>query len=108
VEASEFSMPEPDVYVERPPAEPGAYPSGDDIELAVEVSVTTLAHDRDIKGPVYAEAGIPEYWIVVPQGSTAYLLRHTEPAGTTYRRVVRVELPDGIEGLDVEAVRAVR
>jgi len=32
--------------------------------LIVEVSDTTLAFDRERKGPLYAKAGIPEYWIL--------------------------------------------
>jgi Uma2 family endonuclease len=35
-----------------------------DIDLVVEVSDTTLAFDREIKGREYAEAGIAEYWVV--------------------------------------------
>ena len=39
-----------------------------DILLVIEVSHTTLYHDRERKIPIYAEAGIPEVWIVnVPQ-----------------------------------------
>jgi len=32
--------------------------------LVVEISDTTLSRDRDRKLPLYAQAGIPEYWIV--------------------------------------------
>jgi Uma2 family endonuclease len=32
--------------------------------LVVEVADSTLVFDRDIKGGLYARAGIPEYWIV--------------------------------------------
>lgn len=32
--------------------------------LIVEVADTTLSLDRDRKRPIYARAGIPEYWIV--------------------------------------------
>lgn len=107
VDAGEHSMVEPDVYVERDPvATPAdAYTSARALCLVVEVSVSTLARDLGAKLAVYAGAGIPEYWVVVPRGSTAYLLRHTEPEGTTYRRLARVELPGGVGALDVDAVR---
>jgi Uma2 family endonuclease len=32
--------------------------------LVVEIAETSLRTDRDIKGSLYAQAGIPEYWIV--------------------------------------------
>lgn len=32
--------------------------------LVVEVADTSLDYDRDVKGSLYAMAGIPEYWIV--------------------------------------------
>lgn len=32
--------------------------------LVVEVADTSLAYDRQTKGPLYARTGIPEYWIV--------------------------------------------
>jgi Uma2 family endonuclease len=60
------SEPEPDVAVVR-----GAsalfrqrHPSGSDLALVIEVADTTLRLDRGDKLPVYAAAGIPEYWIV--------------------------------------------
>lgn len=60
------SEPEPDLvvirgnrrdYTERHPG-PG------DIALIVEVSDSTLAHDRSIKKRLYARADIPVYWII--------------------------------------------
>jgi len=39
-------------------------PGPADTLLVVEVANSTLAFDRDRKGPMYAKAGIPEYWIV--------------------------------------------
>jgi Uma2 family endonuclease len=32
--------------------------------LVVEVAESSLAYDRDVKGPLYARAGIADYWIV--------------------------------------------
>lgn len=36
----------------------------DEVAIIIEVSDSSLAHDRNNKLPVYATAGIPEYWIV--------------------------------------------
>jgi Uma2 family endonuclease len=40
------------------------HPSPDDIFIVLEVADTTLEKDRIVKSAIYAEAGIPEYWIV--------------------------------------------
>src|SRR5438045_7962315 len=39
-------------------------PTPEDVLLIIEVSDTTLKYDRTTKTTLYAEAGIPEYWIV--------------------------------------------
>ena len=57
--------PQPDVTLLAPRAD--AYPQhprAEDILLLIEVADTSLAHDRDVKIPLYARAGIPEVWLV--------------------------------------------
>ena len=39
-------------------------PSPDDVLLIVEVSESSLRHDREVKVPLYARHNIPEVWIV--------------------------------------------
>jgi Uma2 family endonuclease len=60
------SEPEPDVAVV-----PGTYrdfrdhhPAPSEVRLVVEISDSSLAHDRNKKGMTYAMAGIADYWIV--------------------------------------------
>jgi Uma2 family endonuclease len=62
----ELSEPEPDITVARGPEERyfAAHPTPEEIAMLAEVSDTTLEYDRTINGPLYAEAGIPYYWIV--------------------------------------------
>jgi Uma2 family endonuclease len=38
-------------------------PRPGDVLLLVEVADSSLDYDRDVKGPLYAENGIVEYWI---------------------------------------------
>jgi Uma2 family endonuclease len=40
------------------------HPRPQDIGLLIEVADTSLDEDRDYKGPLYALADIPLYWIV--------------------------------------------
>lgn len=89
------SLWEPDVYVldeprEAPiPDEDEEYPDANDVLLAVEVSVSTLAYDRRVKLPVYARNGIPECWIVRPGGDAT---RYTEPGEGGYGRSEKFHL----------------
>jgi Putative restriction endonuclease len=60
------SEPEPDVVVARGPDTryAGRHPGPRDIALAIEVADSTLAFDRDEKGPLYAAERIPQFWLV--------------------------------------------
>lgn len=62
----ELSEPEPDIAVARGPEERyfAAHPTPEEIAMLAEVSETTLEYDRTVKGPLYATAGIPYFWIV--------------------------------------------
>jgi|APFre7841882630_1041343.scaffolds.fasta_scaffold126378_1 Uma2 family endonuclease len=59
------SVPEPDLSVLRPRDDfyGSSTPRPRDVFLIIEVADTTLDYDRDVKRPMYAEAGIIEYWI---------------------------------------------
>ena len=60
------SEPEPDLTVVH--GDPQQYfdrhPGTNDIPLVIEVAEATLTRDRRGKKRVYAQAGIPQYWIV--------------------------------------------
>lgn len=77
-------------------------PTVGDVLLLVEVSDTTRGTDRGVKVPLYAEAGIPQVWIVNLDEDLIEV--YSEPAGGQYRRASRVgrggmlALPDGLEG----------
>jgi Uma2 family endonuclease len=61
------SEPEPDVYVVRATKTILAKANPSTADLVIEVAIHTLALDREL-APVYAEADVKEYWIViVPQ-----------------------------------------
>jgi len=45
-------------------------------DIVVEIlSPTTSAHDRATKIPLYAQAGVPEMWLIDPQAKTVEVLR---------------------------------
>ncbi len=77
-------------------------PGPEDVLLLVEVSDSTLKFDRGDKLQLYAEAGIPEYWIVnlVDGVVEAY----SDPNAGTYQTMRTAQrgetllLPGGLEG----------
>jgi Uma2 family endonuclease len=60
------SEPEPDFALLVPRADfyASGKPRSGDAYLVIEVADTSLDYDREVKGPLYAENGIAEYWIV--------------------------------------------
>ncbi len=58
-------------------------PNANDVLLVIEVSDSTLEFDLKEKLPVYAEAGIPEYWVVNLEDYVLEVYR--EPIGRQYR-----------------------
>lgn len=76
------SEPEPDVYIVR--GKPEDYqkqqPSAQDVALVIEVAEATLSQDRVTKKWIYAEAGIPVYWIVNLVNQQVEVF--TKPSGT--------------------------
>lgn len=81
------SEPEPDLYLVPPPFSryEGRIPEAADALLVVEISDTTLAYHRGTKLRLYAEAGIPEVWIL--NLGSGQLEVYREPQGGGYRRL---------------------
>ena len=99
------SKPEPDISLLRPSADfyATATPCSDDIFFLVEVADSSLEFDRRGKLPLYAEAGIAEYWIVnlidecievhrQPKSDGTYGERQILSAGDTIHSVLATDL----------------
>jgi Uma2 family endonuclease len=74
-------QPQPDVVVLRRGAPRRRVPLAEHALLVIEVADTSLDHDRPIKMPLYAMAGIPEYWIADLKGERVEVYREPSPAG---------------------------
>lgn len=61
-----YSEPEPDLAIVAgaPRDYRARHPGPAEVALLVEVAESSLEYDRAEKGPAYASAGIPVYWIV--------------------------------------------
>jgi Uma2 family endonuclease len=61
----EHDAPQPDLTLLKPRADAYRHhPRPPDTLLVIEVADSSLAYDRDVKIPLYADAGIPEVWLV--------------------------------------------
>lgn len=76
----DFNAPEPDVFVVRN-FSGRKYAQASDAVLVVEVSISTRAKDLRIKSPLYARAGISEFWIVEPEARLIRVFRDPHPDG---------------------------
>lgn len=93
VALADDTEPQPDIAVLRrrrvPYKEREAW--AEDALLLIEVADSSLAYDRTTKRRLYAEAGIPEYWVVDCIAETVEV--HRTPSAEGYRDVTRVAGP---------------
>lgn len=104
LDLGETSIPEPDVAVVagRPEDHMTAHPTT--ALLVIEVAESSLIQDRLTKAPLYAAAGIPEYWVVNLRDRCVEVHRRPIPAERRYDES-RIARPG--ETLDVAALPAV-
>ena len=89
VELDDSTQPQPDLALLRRRADfyESGHPKPGDIFLIVEVADTTVEADRQVKIPLYAEAGIPEVWLVdIHEGCVEV---HRNPSGEGYAEVLK-------------------
>lgn len=78
------SEPEPDVALLRFRRDfyRDGKPRAADTLLVVEVAATSEEFDREIKGPMYARGGVPEFWLVCLTTGAVEVRRGPNPDGT--------------------------
>jgi len=83
IRLGEHSEPQPDLALLRPRSDfyAQAHPGPGDILLVVEVAEVSAHYDRAIKLPLYAQAGIPEVWLVDLAHDRVEVCRSPEPRG---------------------------
>ena len=99
VRLDEYDEPQPDLYLLRPKED--FYASGHagpkDILLIVEVADSSLEYDQSIKLGLYAETGVPEYWIADVRNDC--LVAYTDLRENTYRTTRHFQRGDMIAPL---------
>ena len=81
VRLDDGAEPEPDLALLYRDAPEDRVPEAANVLLVVEVAVTTEALDRNVKLVRYAEAGIPEAWLVLPEARTVETFWRPGPGG---------------------------
>src|SRR5262249_35682314 len=93
----ERSEPQPDIALLRPRSDgySRSHPEPNDILLLIEVAESTLPFDRDRKGPLYAQRGVPETWVIDVEGDRILVMR--SPAGGRYTDSVTAKRGDLVD-----------
>ena len=92
-------VPVPDVAVLR--GGEGDYddslPTAEDALLLVEIAVSSVANDLGEKALLYAQAGITDYWVALPE--VGEIMVHREPSAEGYGSVTRLNEMDTLTPL---------
>ncbi len=87
VELNSGTRVDPDIFVLRAGVRAKIIP-GDAVVWVIEISDSTRRMDLKIKAPLYAAAGIPEYWVIDLDERVTHI--HRGPSGQDWREPVRV------------------
>ncbi|MGN6270806.1 MAG: Uma2 family endonuclease [Sphingomonas sp.] len=82
------NVPEPDIVVTSNPEGDGLVPLAS-VRLVIEVSDSTIASDLQFKHRVYAEAGVPEYWVADVNARVIHQMWAPDGEGYAERRQVQ-------------------
>jgi Uma2 family endonuclease len=93
VRLSDISEPQPDLALVKPRADfyKKIHPGPLDTLLIIEVSEASLRYDVQIKAPLYALHGVPEYWVVDLKGREIRFFR--SPQSGQYTDVTSTSEP---------------
>ena len=110
IRLSRHSAPQPDFALLKPRADyyKKSLPTAADVLLVVEIADTSLRADREIKAPLYARHGLPEYWLIDIAGRCVEVYQSPQEGHYQSVRQVRdgvlapAAFPDA--GMDVAAL----
>ena len=91
-----YHEPEPDLVLLRPRADfyASRHAGPEDILLIIEIADSSIEYDRDVKARIYAESGIPEYWLADLNANL--LSRYSAPERGAFRCLDRYRRGESI------------
>jgi Uma2 family endonuclease len=97
----DYSVPVPDLALVRPRADlyADSYPRAGDVLCVIEVADATLFFDLKIKGALYAQHDIPEYWVIDVTDCEVIRLAQPDEGWYRYRDHLDLSAPLAIPGL---------
>ncbi|HEV7441970.1 MAG TPA: Uma2 family endonuclease [Steroidobacteraceae bacterium] len=77
IRLSDMSEPQPDFALVKPRTDfyKKKHPGPADTSLIIEVSESSLRYDLQVKAPLYARHGVPEYWVIDLKGRQVRFFR---------------------------------
>jgi Uma2 family endonuclease len=87
----QYSVPQPDIALLRPREDfyTKTHPRPEDVLLVIEVADSSTTYDRNVKAPIYAQAGIGEYWLVDLEAKALQVFR--DPQQGEYKTVLALQ-----------------
>ncbi|MDQ7063607.1 MAG: Uma2 family endonuclease [candidate division KSB1 bacterium] len=94
VQLSPYSEPQPDLTLLkfRDDFYVNNLPQPKDIILVIEIGEASIDHDKTSKLPLYAQAGIPEVWLIDLRNEIVE--QYWEPLGNQYKRFKKFAIGD--------------
>ena len=100
----EHNAPEPDLMIVRT-FTGRKYAEAADAVLVVEVSISTCDGDLKLRAPLYARAGVPEFWVIEPEERRLTIFRAPQPNGSWASTMVHDDHDDAISPLFAPQIR---
>jgi Uma2 family endonuclease len=87
IRLDEYDEPQPDIYLLRPKEDfyASGHAAGADIFLIVEMADSSLHYDCTVKMELYAETGVPEYWVADIRNEC--VIAYSSAGKKSYRKV---------------------
>lgn len=105
---NKFSEPEPDLAIVkfRTDYYIDHHPKPEETFLVIEIADSSLEYDREVKLPIYALAGIPEFWIINLKDKQIEI--YTVPSDNIYKEKKLATLEDVVIANSIDFSLAVR